>query len=168
MGHYHFPFRTVIKNFYSYWTFFQSIISYFIWNFFWFIVQLLYILFIKKINRGITLFILCSSSLIFIIECIVKNTFQVYMPFSSILKGLVESQPVLHPICLNRFYWFICDCIIFISFYFILLFKQKKYPAYQYKWPAIVMNFILSLCLFMVTILFASIGSNSGRYKSQF
>ena len=30
------------------------------------------------------------------------------------------------------------------------------------------MNFILSLCLFMVTILFASIGSNSGRYKSQF
>ena len=79
--------RTVIKNFYSYWTFFQSIISYFIWNFFWFIVQLLYILFIKKINRGITLFILCSSSLIFIIECIVKNTFQVYMPFSSILKG---------------------------------------------------------------------------------
>ncbi|MCI7803188.1 MAG: hypothetical protein MR479_07500 [Erysipelotrichaceae bacterium] len=50
-------------------------------------MQLLYILFIKKINRGITLFILCSSSLIFIIECIVKNTFQVYMPFSSILKG---------------------------------------------------------------------------------
>lgn len=67
--------------------FFQSIISNFIWNFFWFIVQLLYILFIKKINRRITLFILCSSSLIFIIECIVKNTFQVYMSFSSILKG---------------------------------------------------------------------------------
>lgn len=80
----------------------------------------------------------------------------------------MESQPVLHPICLNRFFWFICDCIIFFSLYFILLFKQKKYPAYQYKWPAIVMNFILSLCLFMVTILFASIGSNSGRYKFQF
>lgn len=60
--------------------------------------------------------------------------------------------------------------IVLYSFPYILYYflSKKKYPAYQYKWPAIVMDFILSLCLFMVTILFASIGSNSGRYKFQF
>ena len=55
------------------------------------------------------------------------------MPFSSILKGAGGVTTGFTSDMFKQIFWFICDCIIFISFYFILLFKQKKYSTYQYK-----------------------------------
>ena len=123
----------------------------------------------KKINWIITLVIMTISAIIFGTECLVRNTFQVYMTISSILSGAGGVAGTFTGDMITQIIGGLG--IIFLYLLPIILYGilgRRFMPAYRYRWPVAAMNIVLSIAVFTVGVLFASIGSTGKKYKTQF
>lgn len=126
-------------------------------------------LFIRRINRNITIFLMIFVAIFFITECLVKNTFQVYMPIASILTGATGVATGFTSDLLKQIF-----SGFFVIFFYILptflyyFFTKKHTLSYQYRWPAICMNFCIFLIIFCFSITCSTIGSTKKNYKTQY
>lgn len=124
-----------------------------------------------KVNKIFTMIILYLSGLLFTVECMVKNSFQVYMKLNSILAGtdgVVNgygdnvTSSVLHG--LPKIILFFAPALLYTIFGRKLFFIPNK------KWN-IKSSLITVGCasvLFITGISVVNLGSNSDKYKSQF
>ncbi len=127
-------------------------------------------LFKKNINRRISIGILAVTALFFTIECILKNTYQIYFDIFGIINGTGNvvgnyGGDVLHAILGGL--W-----IIFLYFLPLLLYLWRgktQMPASRYHPLIAVMLVACSLVVGGVGILFGSnLPSTRDKYKGQF
>ena len=126
-------------------------------------------LFNRKMNRLLSIIIMITSAVLFITECLVKRTFQVYMPISALFTGAggVTTNYTADVITT------ILNGLLVLALYFLpvilyILLGKKRLPAYQYKWPAAIMMCFLSLVIFGLSAGLASVGSTSSLYTNHY
>lgn len=125
--------------------------------------------FTRKTNRKINIILLFGIGLIFIIECLVKNSFQIYMPFQSILTGAGGVMGGFTSELINTILYGIpVIALFFLPGILYMLYIQKKLPAYQEKPYFLLIIFIFALIFCGIGSLFASIGSSKEKYKTQY
>lgn len=123
----------------------------------------------RKINHRITSVLLFFVGLLYIIECLIKSSFQFYMPFNSIATGAGGvmggftaelTNAILHGIPVIFFF--------FLPGILYLIYGKKKIPAYRRRFPFLRTVFLYSLIAFAIGSLTASIGNSRETYKTQF
>lgn len=113
--------------------------------------------------------ILFGTGLMFIVECLVEDSFQVYMSFRSVLTGAggvmggFSSElfsSILHGIPVILL--FLLPGILYV------IFGRKKLPARQQKISFVLMMLVCSLFFRGIGGMTASIGSSREKYKTEF
>ncbi len=127
-------------------------------------------LFRKKINRRITIVLLFVTAFFFGMECIIKNTFQVYMDIFAILGGSGNVAANYGSEVASAIFGSIPIIIIYLIPLILYVWRGKKQmPASRYHPLFAIILLILCLIIGGVAVLMASnFKSVSGKYKGQF
>lgn len=134
-----------------------------------FLCSCLTTLFQRKTNRIISIVLLFFVGLLFIIECLIRNSFQLYMSFGTVLSGaggviggfggeLIKSILFGIPVIL----------LFFLPGIAYTVYGKKRIPSYRHKPPFIRKVFLYSLTAFIIGSLTASIGSSREKYKTNY
>lgn len=127
------------------------------------------IVFPDKINRLVGILLILATTILFITECLVRNTFQVYMTFHTIRAGaggVVNGyrdtliQVILHSLLIIGLY--------LVPLVFYLIFGNKVVHAWQYKISFAAQILALSLVLILVSVLAAVNGKSRQAYLEQY
>lgn len=125
--------------------------------------------FTEKVNHIITIVLLFVTGLIFIVECLIRNSYQVYMTFGAILTGaggvvggfagdlvsaIIKGIPVI--------ILFMLPGILY------LIFGKKRMPAWRYPVPIVVLSLVIAVVFSGVGVVAANIGATKDKYKNQF
>lgn len=126
-------------------------------------------LFRKKVNRIITAVILFATGLLFIVECLIKDSFQVYMTFKSILSGAGGVMGEFRSELINSIVFGIPVILLFfLPGILYLIFGKKKLPTRRQKRPFSAMVLAGAAVFMLIASLTASIGSSKAQYKTQY
>ncbi|MCI5700284.1 MAG: sulfatase-like hydrolase/transferase [Lachnospiraceae bacterium] len=126
-------------------------------------------LFSDRVNRMISLILLFASGLIYLVECMVKQSMQYYMPFSSIFSvaGSVVggyTQQVMDTILFGL----PAIVLFFLPAFLYLVFGRKYVPSFRQD-RRISLLLLGTFFLFTGTgILAAGHGSSADTYKKQY
>jgi lipoteichoic acid synthase len=124
-----------------------------------------------KANKIATMVILYLNSLLFTVECIVKNSFQVYMELGSILAGtdgVVNGysdsviSSILHGI--PKILLFFAPSVLYTIFGRKWLIVPKK----RWNWLPSVITVGCACVVFVTTVAVTNSSSNKDKYKAQF
>lgn len=123
----------------------------------------------RRVNRVLSMVILYGTGLLFIVECLVKDSFTVYMSLKSVMTG---AGGVMGGFTSELF------SSIFHGIPVILLFflpgiaytaaGRKFLPARRQKISFVLMILVCALFFRGIGALTASVGSSKGKYKTQF
>lgn len=134
-----------------------------------FFVTFITLLFPRPINRKISIVIFFLTGLLFTTECLVKRSFQWYLPLSGILggagdvaggyigetiKAIVSGIPVI--------------ILFFLPGVLYLKLGQKFVPARRFKIVKALRFLGYSAFIMAVAVLVANVGSSAAKYKSQY
>lgn len=126
-------------------------------------------IFNKKINRIISTVIMSAAAILFITETLVKRTFQVYMTIPALLSGAGGVAGNYTGEMVGTIFGGIPVIFLFLLPVVLYWFLGRRFiPACQYKWPVAILNIVLSLAIFIVGVLFASIGPSRQAYGKQY
>ena len=126
-------------------------------------------LFPRKINRIISIVLLFGTGLIFITECLVKQSFQYYMPLSAIKSGAGDVAGAYISEAFRAILHGIPVILLFFLPGILYVVLGKKYmPARRYKPIGSVKIFCYSLVFMLCAILVANVGSSAAKYKKQY
>ncbi len=125
--------------------------------------------FTRKVNRIISIIILFVTGILFITECLIKESFQVYMTFGAALKGaggvvggfageLFRAVFTSIPIILL----FLLPGILYT------VFGKRKLPARRRQVTATIIVFVCAFLFTGIGAFLASHGKLKEKYKSQF
>lgn len=122
-----------------------------------------------KVNRIISMVILYVTGLFFIVECLIQNSYQVYMTIGAITTG---AGGVVGGFAGELF------AAIFGGIPKILLFflpailytvtGRRRMPAKRYQLPFVGIILACALVVTGFSVLVANVGKNGDKYKSQF
>ena len=134
-----------------------------------FLVTFITLLFRRPINRKISIVLFFLMGLIFTAECLVKRSFQWYLPISGILGGAGD---VAGDYIGEAIKAMISGIPVMILFFLpgVLYWKlgQKYVPAKRFK-PVKALRFLgYSAFLMFVAVLVANIGSSGEKYRAQY
>lgn len=122
-----------------------------------------------KINRIISIVILFVTGLIFTVECLVKRSFQFYMPLGGISSGagdvagsyLSEAfRAILHGIP--------AIVLFFLPGVLYVIYGKKHMPARRYKPVGVIKIFAYSAICMLLAVVAANVGSSALKYKNQY
>lgn len=125
--------------------------------------------FSRKINRVISMVLLYGIGLLFIIECLIKDSYQVYMTFGAIMTGAggvmggFASElfgAILHGIPVILL--FLLPGILYTAF------GKKRLPARRYRLSFVLLLLICSFFMTGISVFAATHGGSKEKYKSQF
>ena len=134
-----------------------------------FFVSFITILFKRDVNRKISIGVLIATGLIFTVECLVKRSFQWYMPIGGILGGAGDVAGDYIGEAFKAIFSGIPAIILFFlpAAGYILVGKQYV-PAKRFK-PKKALRFLgYSVFVMLVGILLANVGSSASKYKNQY
>ena len=134
-----------------------------------FFVTFITLLFRRPINRKISIIVFFLMGLIFTAECLVKRSFQWYLPISGILGGAGDVAGDYIGEAIKAMISGIPAMILFFLPCVLYWKLGKKYvPAKRFK-PAKALRFLgYSAFLMLIAVLAANIGSSGAKYKSQY
>ena len=122
-----------------------------------------------KINRIISMVLLYMTGLLFVVECLIRNTYQSYMTIGAILTG---AGGVLTGFTGELF------SAIFHGFFKIVLFflpallytatGRRRMPARRYQLPFVGIVLVCALVVSGFGVLVANVGKNGDKYDTQF
>ncbi len=123
----------------------------------------------REIQRFGMMFFLYMSAFLFTVECIVRSSFQHYMSFSSLLTGTGDVMGDYKSELLGAVLGGIPIIILFFCpALFYTKFWEKLTPDRKFRNMISVELFLISFCLFFLTILFVNMSGNKGKYKGQY
>lgn len=123
----------------------------------------------RKVNQSLTLLLLFFTGLFFMIECMVKSSFQVYMPFHAITTGAAGVMGGFSSELIRAVFHGIPVIVsFFLPAALYIIYGWKNFPAHQQQLSSIRTLFLYSLILFCIGSFSASIGNSKGAYKTQF
>lgn len=126
-------------------------------------------LFSKKANRIISIIVSFGTGLLFITECLVKRSFQWYMPLDGILGGAGDVAGAY----LSEAFRAILHGIPVIILFFLpgilyVIYGKKHIPARHCKPVGSIKMIGYSLVLMLFGVILASTGSSGPKYKEQY
>lgn len=126
-------------------------------------------LFSRKVNRIITIVLLFVTGLLFITECIVKQSFQYYMPLDAIKSGAGDVAGAY----LSEAFRAIVHGLPVIVLFFLpgilyVIFGKKYIPARRRKPIGCAKILGYSAVLMLCAVLIANVGSSANKYKKQY
>lgn len=125
--------------------------------------------FSKKVNEIISIIVLACTGILYIVQCLIMESFQMYMTLGDIKTGaggvvggfsgelfrtIFSGIPVI--------FLFLLPVILY------MLFGAKKFPARRVNTPYVILIFSLTFIISGIGILGASHGKYKEEYKSQF
>lgn len=125
--------------------------------------------FSRKVNRRITIGLLFGIALIFIIECLVRSSFQFYMPFLAIFTGAGDVaanyagnlfSAVMHGIPVILMY--------FLPGILYTIFGKAYLPARRFKPRGLCKLFAYFVIILTAGTFLASHGSSRTQYKTEY
>jgi lipoteichoic acid synthase len=126
-------------------------------------------MFPAKVNRLISVVLLLGVSVIFIVECLVRNTFQVYMTISSIKSGaggvVTGFGSTLAGAILHGLFIIV---IFLLPAIFYIVFGREKIPAWQYRPTFAPPLLLLALFFLMVGSITAAHGATRAAYTDHY
>lgn len=126
-------------------------------------------LFPHKINRIITIVILFLTGLIFTAECLVKRSFQFYMPLGGISSGAGDvAGAYLAEASRAIFHGLPAIVLFFLPGILYAAYGKKYMPARRYKPAGVVKIFAYSVVCMLLAILVANVGNSALKYKKQY
>lgn len=126
-------------------------------------------LFSKKVNRIISTVILFGSGLLFVTECLVKRSFQWYMPLDGILGGAGDVAGAYLSEALRAILHGLPAIILFFLPGVLYVIYGKKYiPARHYKPIGSIKLICYSLVFMLFGVITANIGSSGPKYQEQY
>jgi lipoteichoic acid synthase len=123
----------------------------------------------RKVNRGIGIALLLLTGLLFTVECLIRDSYQVYMTLGAIrtgaggvVGGFSEQlfSAILHGLP-----------VIFLFFLPALLYiflGRRRVPAWRCRPAFVALLLVLALVVFGAASVTASHGTSGEKYKSQF
>lgn len=134
-----------------------------------FFVSFVTILFKRDINRKISIGILFVTAFIFTAECLIKRSFQWYMPIAGILGGAGDVAGDYIGEAFKAIFSGIPAIVLFFmpAVLYVLLGRQYV-PAKRFK-PVKALRFLgYSAGVMVIAILLSNIGSSAAKYKNQY
>lgn len=122
-----------------------------------------------KVNRIISLVILYVTGLFFVVECLIQDSYQVYMTLGSIRTGaggVVGGfgselfRAILHGI--PKIFFFFLPAILYTAT------GRRRMPARRFRLPFVGMILVCSLLVSGIGVLTATHGKHSAKYSAQF
>lgn len=127
------------------------------------------ILFKRKINYIISIIAMAVLNLLYIVECIVHRSYFVYMPIGSLLTGAQGVATGYSSEMFSAIFGNIIPILLFLlPVVLYIIFGEKYLPAFQYKWPVVGIDLMISLAFFGIGVLFASTGKTANQYGAQY
>ena len=126
-------------------------------------------MFSKKVNKVISIIVLAGTGILYIVQCLIMESFQMYMTLGDIKTGaggvvggfsgelfrtIFSGIPVI--------LFFLLPSILY------MLFGAKRFPARRVNTPYVILIFSLTFVISGLGILGASHGKYKEEYKSQF
>ena len=122
-----------------------------------------------KLNRLISICLLCATALLFTVECLIRNSYQVFMTLSAIKTGAGGvvggfARDLLRAIFfgLPKIFLFCLPAILYIGT------GRRRMPARRYRYPLAAAALALALILQGIAVLGASHDSTAAKYKGQY
>ncbi len=122
-----------------------------------------------KVNRIISMVLLYLFGLLFIVECLIRSSFQVYMTLGAITTGAGGvmgnfASDLLRAIVfgLPKIFLFFLPAILYT------VTGRRRMPARRYSLPFVGILLALALVVQGIGVLAATHGGNSEKYKGQF
>ena len=126
-------------------------------------------LFKPKINRIITIVLLLVFGLLFTTECLIKNSYQVYMTFGAIRTGAGGvvgrfTSELFRAIFtgIPKIFLFFLPAILYIGT------GKRRMPARRYQLPFVGILLVAAFVVQGIGVLSATHGSNGPKYKGQY
>ena len=122
-----------------------------------------------KVNRVISMILLYLFGLLFTVECLIKNSYQVYMTLSAVITGAGGvvggfSSDLLRAIFtgLPKIFIFFLPAILYTGT------GKRRMPARRYQLPFVGALLVVALIVQGISVLGASHGNTKDRYKNQY
>lgn len=123
----------------------------------------------RKVNRWIAIVLLFGVALLFIVECLIKRSFQFYLPLNGISGTAGDVAGSYLKETLRAILFGIPAIILYFAPGILYVLYGKRYiPARRYRKKSIVKLLGYSLVLMLVTVVFASFGNAGLKYKKQY
>ena len=134
-----------------------------------FFVSFITVVFTKKINRKISIGVLFATGLIFTADCLIKRSFQWYMPIAGILGGAGDVAGDYIGEAFKAIFSGIPAIILFFMPGVLYVMYGKTYiPVKRFR-PVKALRFLgYSVFIMVLAILLSNIGSSAAKYKNQY
>lgn len=122
-----------------------------------------------KINRYISMILLYLTGLIFIIECLIRDSYQVYMTFGAIKSGAGGVMTGFGGELIAAIFG---GLPVIILFFFPALFYtltgRRRIPAKRYRLPFAAALLVVAVCFTGITVLITTHSKNAEKYTSRY
>ena len=122
-----------------------------------------------KVNRIISMVVLYATGLLFIVECLVRDSYQVYMTLGAIKSGAGGVMTGFGSELFSAIFHGLPK--IFMFFLPALLYTatgRRRMPARRYQLPFVAIVLVFSLVFTGFSVLVANVGKNSDKYDEHF
>jgi lipoteichoic acid synthase len=123
----------------------------------------------RKVNRIISIVLLLLSGLLFTVECLIRDSYQVYMTLGAIRTGAGGvvggfSSELFSAI----FHGIPVILLFFLPAILYILLGRRRVPAWRCRLPFVALVLVLALIFSGIASVTASHGTSKDKYKSQF
>lgn len=136
---------------------------------FGFFVSFITVIFPKKVNRWISRILLFGTGVIFSIQCLVKRSFQWYMPLSGVFARADNVAGNYLSETISAFFSGIPAIILFLlpGIAYVLL-EDKYFSVKRFKFKYALRYLGYSAAIMVFAVLIANIGESGAKYKTQY
>ena len=126
-------------------------------------------MFSKKVNRVISKIVLAVTGIVYIVQCLIMESFQMYMTLGDIKTGAGGIVGGFSGELFRTIFSGIPVILLFLlpSILYVL-FGEKRFPARRVNTPYVILIFCLTFIISGLGIFGASHGKYKEEYKSQF
>lgn len=122
-----------------------------------------------KINRIISMVLLYLTGLLFVVECLIRNTYQSYMTIGAILTGaggvLTGFTGELFSAIFHGFFKIV---LFFLPALLYTAMGRRRMPARRYQLPFVGIVLVCALVVSGFGVLVANMGKSGEKYDTQF
>ena len=125
--------------------------------------------FSRKVNRIVSMVLLYATALLFTVECLIQNSYQVFMTLSAIRTGAGGVVGgFLGDLLRSIFLGLPKILMFFLPAILYTVTGRRRMPARRYPIAFAGIILVLALLIQGVAVLAANHGSSAGKYKGQF
>lgn len=126
-------------------------------------------MFSKKVNRTISIVVFAVTGILYIVQCLIMESFQMYMTLGDIKTGAGGVVGGFSGELFRTIFSGIPIILLFLlPVILYTLFGDKRFPARRVNTPYVILIFSLTFIISGIGVLGASHGKYKEEYKSQF